>query len=180
MIAIFLKGCNISFLCSEERFWPYGDCCYWFCFHHYAEKVYEFLKLQLQSDLNEERSKCTSCFIFLLVGLSCGSLVGRIMHFYVLGCIYFFASTIFEMQFGFTILKWWNKLPLIIHRSNGQCYEFLTAWFTICCLLDWHVLWLTVFLVTVRHYEVVYLINEKHVEEVGSVKEKIEGWLLIS
>ncbi|KAH0993144.1 hypothetical protein GBA52_004627 [Prunus armeniaca] len=28
-----------------------------------------------------------------------------------------------------------------------------------------------------RHYEVVYLINEKHVEEVGSVKEKIEGFL---
>ncbi|PQQ11861.1 uncharacterized protein Pyn_02176 [Prunus yedoensis var. nudiflora] len=28
-----------------------------------------------------------------------------------------------------------------------------------------------------RHYEVVYLINEKHVEEVGIVKEKIEGFL---
>ncbi|BBG93039.1 Translation elongation factor EF1B/ribosomal protein S6 family protein [Prunus dulcis] len=28
-----------------------------------------------------------------------------------------------------------------------------------------------------RHYEVVYLINEKHVEEVGSVKEKIQGFL---
>lgn len=34
---------------------------------------------------------------------------------------------------------------------------------------------LTVSLVIVRHYEVVYLIHEKHAEEVGSVKEKIEG-----
>lgn len=39
-----------------------------------------------------------------------------------------------------------------------------------------HILQLIFFRVcTGRHYEVVYLIHEKHEEEVGSVNEKVQG-----
>lgn len=45
----------------------------------------------------------------------------------------------------------------------------------------WHLLtfsWFIVFLLdTVRHYEVVYLVHEKHAEEVESVNEKVQGHL---
>lgn len=54
--------------------------------------------------------------------------------------------------------------------DSGQCY-------LLCFVVkgEGNVSQLTVSLVSVRHYEVVYLIHEKHAEEVGSVKEKIEG-----
>lgn len=39
-----------------------------------------------------------------------------------------------------------------------------------------NILWFFVcFIFAVRHYEVVYLIHEKHAEEVGSVNEKVQG-----
>lgn len=44
-----------------------------------------------------------------------------------------------------------------------------------------YILWIILSLVsTVRHYEVVYLIHEKHEEEVESVNEKVQGDLCIS
>lgn len=71
-----------------------------------TEELYEFLDLQLQSDLNEERSK---------------------FH-------------LFETRFNLTGLM-------------------------MCSLMFF----------VVRHYEVVYLIHEKHAEEVESVNEKVQG-----
>ena len=105
------------------------------------------------------------------------------------------SCVICRMQFGII----WSRLTMatclfMICRTCLNYFHLLTS----LCLLNplmrlgrtciiirensyLYILWIILSLVsTVRHYEVVYLIHEKHEEEVESVNEKVQGDLCIS